>query len=57
MTLNENAAHALGGKIMRERWVDAYLAEDQRDGDDIAADVMKGAGLRFKGVRHELAGN
>lgn len=53
MMLNENVTNAVGGKIMTARWVDAYLPRDDRDGEDIAADVIKGAGLRFRGEARE----
>jgi len=52
MILVENIAHAFGGKILSKRWVEDYI-QDERTGDEIAAEVIKNAGLIIKGGETE----
>lgn len=48
MALTENTARYAGGRIMGKRWRDVYKPIDTRSGDEIAAAVIMGAGLRVK---------
>ena len=57
--IGENTAKAVNGAYLSVRWVD--LAEgkhqtDTRSGDEIAADIIKRAGLSFAGEEAEEDG-
>lgn len=49
MSVAENTAKFVSeGKCMGARWADAFTPKDNRTGDEIAAGVIIGAGLRFR---------
>jgi hypothetical protein len=45
----ENIAKAFGGSIISKSWIDYYIPQDERTGDEIAKDVFLRAGLKLKG--------
>lgn len=45
MALTENTARLAGGSRMSRRWADGFKPEDDRTGDEIAAEFMARAGL------------
>lgn len=50
--ITSNTARLGGGNEITKRWYDAINAsavKDDRTADEIALDIMKNAGLRFKG--------
>lgn len=47
MTMNNNLVVAFGGMRITTRYIDLNKPVDRRSGDEIAADVMKRAGLTF----------
>ena len=49
MVLTENTARFAGGRRLMTRWASGLAAGRAQSGDDIAAEVMRRAGLRFKG--------
>ena len=49
MAIAENTARFAGGQTMRGRWYDAYAPQDTRTGDEIALQVIQGAGLHYQG--------
>ena len=49
MLISENTARFVSeGKYMNRRWADALKPQDNRTGDEIAAEVILNAGLRFQ---------
>lgn len=48
MVLTENTQRMFGGKAMSRRWADAFRPADTRTGEEIAADVIRNAGLTMK---------
>lgn len=49
MAIAENTARFAGGQTMRGRWYQAYEPQDTRTGDEIALQVIQGAGLHYQG--------
>ena len=50
MLITENTARFISeGKYLTSRWVGEPKKQDTRTGDEIAADVIKKAGIVFKG--------
>ena len=49
MIVANNIAGGLGGSTVSARWVDVYKKVDTRTGEEIAAEVIKNAGLIPKG--------
>ena len=47
MVLTENTARFAGGRRMARRWAEGPRPADERSADEIAAGVMRRAGLRF----------
>ena len=47
MVLTENTARVAGGRHLTSRWMDALTPPDARTADQIAAELMGRAGLRF----------
>lgn len=45
MIMTENTAKFAGGKHMTQHWYDQFKPVDNRTGEEIAADVIKNAGL------------
>lgn len=45
MVISENTARMNGGRRLTKRWADKYIPKDTRTGDEIAADIIKHAGL------------
>lgn len=45
MILTENTARYVGGKQLTKRWVVEFLPKDNRTAEEIAADIIKNAGL------------
>jgi len=43
----ENVSKFAGGGVMSKRWFDLFKPVDNRTGDEIVADVMRNAGLKF----------
>lgn len=43
----ENVSKFAGGGVMSKRWFDLFKPVDNRTGDQIVADVMRNAGLKF----------
>lgn len=43
----ENVSKFAGGGVMSKRWFDLFKPADNRTGDQIVADVMRNAGLKF----------
>lgn len=48
MAIAENTARFAGGMKMTGRWSEEGRGRDRRTGDDIAAAVMRNAGLKWK---------
>ena len=50
MLVSKNTARFVeGGEYLTDRWVEGSKPVDTRTGDEIAADVIKRAGLTLKG--------
>lgn len=49
MLLTENTAGRGAGRYLTRRWTDVIRPADDRSGDEIAAEVIARAGLRFGG--------
>ena len=49
MLLTENTARAAGGRRLTRRWAEGFASADERSGAELAAGVMRAAGLRFAG--------
>lgn len=50
MLLTENTARSVeNGKYLTSRWVKNLIKEDTRSGDEIVIDIIKNAGITFKG--------
>lgn len=49
MTIANNVCNIAGGKKIKTRYQDLGKPQDTRTGNEIAADVMKRAGLTFGG--------
>ena len=43
----ESLSRFAGGGVMSKRWFDLFKPVDNRTGDQIVADVMRNAGLKF----------
>ena len=48
MLITENTARYAGGRYQTRRWIDAAHPRDTRTGDEIAAEVIRRAGLTFE---------
>ena len=48
MVIAGNTANFAGGSTLTERWAAAFEPRDERDGDAIAADIIRRAGLKAK---------
>lgn len=49
MAIAENTARDAGGKAMKARWAEKFMPVDTRTGDEIAMDVVRRAGLVYRG--------
>lgn len=49
MVLTENSAKYAQGQYLTRRWAEGLLPQDDKSGDEIAAEFIRRAGLRFKG--------
>ncbi len=49
MSIGKNTAKFNGGEYIENRWIDQFIEPDMRTGDEIAMDIIKGAGIKFKG--------
>lgn len=48
MIITENTARGVQGKYLTKRWADKFVPVDSRTCDEIAADVIRNAGLVVK---------
>lgn len=48
MFITENTARYAGGRYQTRRWLDVAHPRDTRTGDEIAAEVIRRAGLTFE---------
>ena len=50
MMISENTARAVNnGRYVTGRWIEGFKKQNTRTGDEIARDVLRGAGLTLKG--------
>jgi len=57
MVLTENMAKFAGGKHLMKRWADEFMPKDTRTAEEIAADVIKNAGLTMGGELNGFDGS
>lgn len=48
MAIAQNTCNFAGGSTMSGRWYQEQRPKDERDGDEIAADIIKRLGLTYK---------